>query len=180
MTRAKRVQRIKAAASPDKPKRKNSHSKKSRKAANTSDKVGEGQLKTALQAFDWYHEYEQLCHEFDWKKAAYIAWAASPAKTRRPATQPELATALGYKSDRTFRDWKAKNPDIDQAIKRIQASPIVTHRRDIYNALVDSALLAGAQGFADRKLALELLGDLDDKPAGGEVAQDWWKAMEDE
>ena len=113
----------------------------------------------ALTGYDWYGEYVELTQRHAWRVAAYIAWAASPAVGRKPATQLELAQAIGLKTDRTIRQWKEKEPGIEAEIKRVQAGPLLRHRRDLYEALMKSALLEGSGGHADRRLALEMMGD---------------------
>ncbi len=110
--------------------------------------------------YDWAEGYQVLCERFDDKRvAAYVAWASSPAMHRRPAKLSELAQLLGLKTDRTIRQWREKDETIDQVIGELQASPLHRYRRDIYEALVESARLEGSAGHADRKLALEMLGD---------------------
>ena len=111
------------------------------------------------ETYPWEAEAEELLSEFRPQVAAYIAWAASPAKGRKPATQAELASLLGLKDDRTIRQWRAKDKRIDATIKERQAGPLWAHRRDIFEALVQSASTADAANFSDRKLALEMMGD---------------------
>jgi len=53
----------------------------------------------------------------------------------------------------------------------MQASPLIDHRRDIYEALVESAVLEGSQGHQDRKLALQLLGDFSQEEEKRQVAE---------
>lgn len=114
-----------------------------------------------LSAFVWWSEYQELRTQgWDWRKAVYIAWAASPAKDRQPATQELLATdVLGLTSDRVIRKWRDKQPAIDDAVAEVAAAPLLRHRRDIYNALITCATDPDPKSHQDRKLALELLGD---------------------
>lgn len=109
-----------------------------------------------LAGYGWYQEYVELSQRFAWRLAAYIAWAASPVKGRAPATQQELARALGLKTDRTIRQWKEKDPTIDQEIAELQAAPLWRHRRDLYDALVKAATEGDVPAL---KLALEMTGD---------------------
>lgn len=113
----------------------------------------------ADESYPWEVEAEDLLGEFKPQIAAYIAWASSPAKGRKPGTQAELASLLGLKDDRTIRQWRAKDKRIDLTIKERQAAPLWAHRRDIFEALVRSASTADAANFSDRKLALEMMGD---------------------
>jgi len=114
-----------------------------------------------LQAFPWWQEFQKMVEEgWDWRKAVFIAWAASPARDRKPATQGELATeVLGLKNDRTIRKWKERDPDIESMIAAMQAAPLLRHRRDIFEALAASASDSDPKSHADRKLALEMMGD---------------------
>lgn len=97
---------------------------------------------------------------WDWRKAVFIAWSASPGATRNPPTQAELATdVLGLTGDRVIRQWREKQPEIEKAIVSMAAAPLLRHRRDIYDALIKSATDPDPKSHADRKLALELLGD---------------------
>ncbi len=109
-----------------------------------------------LITYSWYQEYVALTERFPWRLAAYIAWAASPVIGRLPATQLELAQALGLKTDRTIRQWKEKNPTIDEEIEKLQAAPLWRHRRDLYDALVRTAVTGDVPAL---KLALEMTGD---------------------
>ena len=111
------------------------------------------------ESYPWEVEAEGLLGEFKPQVAAYIAWASSPAKGRKPATQAELASLLGLKNDRTIRQWRAKDKRIEATIKERQAGPLWAHRRDIFEALVRSASTPDAANFSDRKLALEMMGD---------------------
>lgn len=109
-----------------------------------------------LTGYGWYQEYISLTERFPWRLAAYIAWAASPVVGRQPATQSELATVLGLRTDRTIRQWKEKDPSIDQTIAEMQAAPLWRHRRDLYDALVRTAVAGDVPAL---KLALEMTGD---------------------
>lgn len=114
-----------------------------------------------MREFPWWQEFREMLDQgWDWRKAVYIAWAASPARDRHPATQGELATeVLGLKNDRTIRKWKEGNPDIEEMIAAMQAAPLLRHRRDIYEALAKSASDPDPKSHADRKLSLEMMGD---------------------
>ncbi len=111
------------------------------------------------EGYPWEAEALELEQQYKPQIAAYIAWAASPAKGRKPATQAELASVLGLKSDRTIRAWREKDRTIEDEVKRRQAGPLWGHRRDIFEALAASASTADPANHSDRKLALEMLGD---------------------
>jgi hypothetical protein len=115
----------------------------------------------------WWNDYLLLRDEgFTWRIAAYIAWSASPAKERWPATQQELADQiLGLKSDRVIRRWRTMNPAIDARIERFQVEPLLRHRRDVIDALVDVASSRDTAAHSDRKLFFEMTGDY--KPRSG-------------
>lgn len=114
-----------------------------------------------LKDFAWWQDYLSLRDRgWDWRKAIYIAWAASPAIERQPATQEELAQGvLGLTSDRVIRKWRDAEPAIDDTVVEFQAAPLLRHRRDIFEALIKSASDPDPKSHADRKLALEMLGD---------------------
>lgn len=112
-------------------------------------------------AADWWDDYHRLRAEgWDWRKAVYIAWAASPIKDRWPKTQEELChQCLGLRTDQTIRKWRANEPGIEQRIVKLQAEPLMLHRRDVINALVQVASEPIPQAHPDRKLFLEMVGD---------------------
>ncbi len=109
----------------------------------------------------WWQDYCALRAEgWDWRKAVYMAWASAPARDRWPATQDELATqCLGLTSDRTIRKWRAQNPEIEERIVKLQAEPLMRHRRDVLDALVTVASTADPRCHADRRMYLEIIGD---------------------
>lgn len=112
-------------------------------------------------AVTWKDEYEKLVQGgWNWRVAAYIAWASSPKASRMPKTQDELATLhLGLTSDRAINTWRKRNPAIDEMVAVLQAAPLWEHRAEIYDALIKVATSPEYKGHNDRKLALELLGD---------------------
>lgn len=121
----------------------------------------------SLAGSPWWADFLELVGRgWDWRKAVYIAWASSPATGREPHTQGELATkVLGLASDRVIRTWHEKNNAIDLEIAYMQAAPLLRHRRDIHEALAASASNPDPRSHADRKLALEMLGDYKPKNA---------------
>lgn len=126
-------------------------------------------LQEHADACPWWQEYLELRLEgWDWRKAAYIAWAASPSAGRWPATQQELATAiLGMRSDRSVRNWKRKYPEMDERVATLQIAPLMQHRRDAINALVESTKIVGNKGAPDRRTYFQLTGDLKAKSGEG-------------
>lgn len=132
------------------------------------------ELQERLGEFGWWQDYLALRQQgWDWRKAVFIAWAASPVNGRSPETQAELATqVLGLRNDRTIRKWREKQPEIDHAIAACQAAPLLRHRRDIFDALVTSARDPDFRHHSDRKLALELLGDYKPKSQHELVGED--------
>jgi hypothetical protein len=109
----------------------------------------------------WSEDYFTLRDAgFPWRVAAYIAWAASPKRSRWPKTQDELAEkVLGLNSDRQITTWRKKNPRIDDVIGLMQAKSLLDHRRDVFKALIESASRADHRSHQDRKLFLEMTGD---------------------
>lgn len=112
----------------------------------------------------WIEDYLELAKGgWPWRVAAYIAWASTPKGSREPKTQDELARFhLGLTSDRAIVTWRKKNSLIDQMVHKLQGSPLWKHRTEIITAMVAVAVKPDAKGFQDRKLALTLMGDLDD------------------
>ena len=127
-----------------------------------------------LKTQGWWSDYLLLRERgWDWRKAIYIAWAASPAKGRIPATQEELAqNALGLTGDRVIRKWREADQTIDDTIAEFQAAPLMRHRRDIFDALIASASDPDPKSHADRKLALEMMGDYKPKQQTELVGKD--------
>jgi len=110
---------------------------------------------------EWYLEYLRLREEgWPWRVASYIAWAASPRENRYPKTLQELATkVLGLQSPRSIYTWRKKYATIDATISMMQAMPLLEHRRDVIDALVEMAKTKDYKAFNDRKLFLEMVGD---------------------
>lgn len=109
----------------------------------------------------WLEDYLELARGgWPWRVAAYIAWASSPKGGREPKTQDELARYhLGLTSDRAISTWRKRNPAIDEVVRMMQAGPLFKHRAEIFTALVAVAVKPEYKSHADRKLALELMGD---------------------
>lgn len=125
-------------------------------------------LETARHALEqttekpaWFTQYEDLIDAgWPFRIACYIAWASIPKTKRTPKTLHDLATEiLGLTSARPIFTWRNRNPTIDDTVAIMQAAPLFEHRREIYDALIDSAKTADYKNHNDRKLALELLGD---------------------
>jgi hypothetical protein len=157
----------------------------------SEDTPGQKESRAAFEAFNknrqgcpWWTEYLDLRAEgWDWRKAALIAWLASPKSRRWPKTLYGLATeVLGLEGDRTLRKWREDDPKIDERAGRAQVAPLFEHRRDVIDALVAVAMEPNHLAHQDRKLFLTLTGDL--KPDGaagtGNAASDLGEVSEDE
>lgn len=109
----------------------------------------------------WMEDYWTLCGEgWAWRQAVYIVWASQPRDRRVPATQGELATQeLGLTSDRVIRKWRAGNPAVDVRIRSLTISQLSKSRAQVIAALIEAASNPNPRAHADRKLALEMLGD---------------------
>lgn len=112
----------------------------------------------------WLEDYLELhAGGWPWRVAAYMAWASTPKLAREPRTQDELARLyLGLSSDRAISTWRGKNPLIDQMIHKLQGSPLWKHRAEIITAMVAVAVKPDAKSHQDRKMALKMMGDLDE------------------
>jgi len=109
----------------------------------------------------WMDDYWQLRAEgWTWRQAAYMVWASLPKEQRQPKTQGELARReLGLSSDRAIRKWKQDNPAIELRIRELTVSALAKARVEIYAALIQAASNPNPRCHADRKLALEMMGD---------------------
>jgi hypothetical protein len=117
-----------------------------------------------LKDYNWFGDYEELRSKgLDWRKAMAVAWRASKGLNRQPATQTELASLMGLKSDRTIRKWFEDSPELEELVGVMQAAPLFRHRRDVIEALVASASTEAPQNAADRRLFFQLTGDLEEK-----------------
>lgn len=134
----------------------------------------------------WYDDYQALLADvddkgkarWDWRKAVFIAWSSMPGDRRWPSTQAELATGiLGLTSDRTIRDWRKKDADIDKKIAEMSGAHILfRYRSATFHALGQSASDPDPRSHSDRKLMLEITGDYTPKqkleqsgPEGGPI-----------
>jgi len=106
----------------------------------------------------WMVDYHTLRDEgWDWRKAAYIAWAAMPVDGRWPATQEALARqVLGLNSSRSIRGWRQKNPAIDERVASLLVESLMDARADVIDALKAVASTHAAAAHRDRKLFLEM------------------------
>lgn len=109
----------------------------------------------------WASSFLRLLNQgWGWRKAAYIAWAATPKKERWPETQEMLATeVLGLSSDRVVSKWKGNNPAIEQAVAALQTYELFSYRGEVLDALKKSAANEDYKHHQDRKLFLEMIGD---------------------
>jgi len=109
----------------------------------------------------WMDSYLMLREQgWGFRKAAYIAWAATPKEKRWPDTQEELATkVLGLTTDRVISTWRRKNPALEEAIAQLQTAELYRHRGAVLNALVASASDPDYKHHPDRKMYLEMVGD---------------------
>ena len=148
----------------------------------TAQTPGQEESRTAYQAFladgesayAWWSDYVEIRARFphfsNWRIWGYVAWAGSPLSSRQPPTEAALADEVLGCTTRAIRNWKSRDwvdeegqllPGIDEAVAWVQASPLLAHRRDIYEALIESARLIGRDGHGDRKVALQMMGDYD-------------------
>ena len=109
----------------------------------------------------WYGEYLMLREwGWPWRVATYIAWAASPKRGRKPKTLNELADkVLGLTSPRAVHMWRERYATINAVVSMMQAQPMLENRRDVIEALINSARDGDYKSHADRKLFLEMTGD---------------------
>lgn len=134
------------------------------------NKLDEDQLRSenARRVFEsthgkqpWMNDYWELRAEgWSWRQAVYIVWASQPKPDRVPQNQGDLAVQeLGLSSDRQIRKWRMNNPMIDLRVKALTISALAKARAEVYQALITAATNPNPRAHADRKLALEMLGD---------------------
>jgi hypothetical protein len=109
----------------------------------------------------WMDGFQRLIQDgWPWRKAAYIAWKATPKERRWPKTQAAFATdILGLASDRVIHQWREKNPALEQTVTLLQTAEFLQHRGAVMEALVQSASTPDYKHHPDRKLFLEMTGD---------------------
>lgn len=121
----------------------------------------------------WEAMYRDLLEErteedkarWDWRKALYIAWSCVPTHDRWPKYEYELAEQfLGLSNTRTIRQWKEKDPEIEQRIAEGPKKALLSHIADVMAALAGVAASPDPRCHQDRKLFLEITGQY--KPSG--------------
>lgn len=176
--KAQRLRRLANAGAPPKPKLSDSYSEKSAPPAKTSEKPEHkfaDKAESGVSLYGWRDAYLTLLERYEWRKAAYIAWKASPKWGRKPDSEEAMAALLGYKASRTFREWRRLDPTIDEAIAEMKTAPLRERLADVLEAWVRSATITGRDGHPDRKLYLEYMGILADGNRDGDE-DDWWEA----
>lgn len=127
-------------------------------------------------SIEWLEMWRQLRAEgWDWRKAAFIAWSATPTDKRWPKTLGELAiTVLGLRSDRTVRMWREKHPNIEERISQLLISEFMDARAGVIRQSIHVAQTEAGPGFNDRQMILKVTKTLRDQvevsgPGGGPV-----------
>lgn len=78
-------------------------------------------LESRRAEYGWWEKYLDLREEgWDWRKAVYIAWMASPVEARDPKTVDALATEVLGLNTSTIRKWRAKQPEIAARIETLR------------------------------------------------------------
>lgn len=114
---------------------------------------------TVLGDLAWSDTYQALLEEgWEWRKAAYIAWASLPAIGRQPATLGEFANLIGLRSTKAIRAWRMKNKAIDLAVQRLSLGSLIDSAPAVIEALVESASDPNYKASPDRKLYFEMTG----------------------
>jgi len=130
------------------------------------DRISDGEDETNHPTeASWAECYHRLINAgWPWRMAAFVAWASMPKALRWPETQEKLATeVLGLNSDRQIATWRRKNPAIDQMIADLQADELLEARADVFGALKESASEADYKHAPDRRMYLEMTGDLENR-----------------
>ncbi len=104
---------------------------------------------------NWSRDYLDLVEAgWKWEKAAYIAWASAPKKLRKPEFLYQFAELIGANRKTIYR-WK-EDFAMNMIIRERILSPLLDHRRDVIDALVESATNPDARNYSDRKMFLEI------------------------
>lgn len=107
----------------------------------------------------WADTYLALMDEgWEWRKAAYIAWASLPASTRQPTTIGAFAQVIGLRTTKPIRAWRLKNKAIDLAVQKLSLGSLLDDAPAVINALVESASDPNYKAAPDRKLFFEMTG----------------------
>lgn len=78
------------------------------------------ELLTNPPAWETRHWSQHPRRKRHWyRKAAYIAWDASPRSERQPATIEEFADVFGI-TRQTIYGWRVDSPEIDQLVARLR------------------------------------------------------------
>lgn len=104
-------------------------------------------LYTDLVAQGWY-----------WRKAAVVAWLATPKNERLPAHQYELANLLGCGQE--LIGAMKQRPEVQAQVMRITTASLISHKAAVDAALVKSASTSDYKNNQDRKTFYTLIGAL--------------------
>jgi hypothetical protein len=115
----------------------------------------------------WWNDFMRLTDgdAAQWRISAYIAWASSPYKQRWPETLKDLCAEVLKCSPSRLHRLRRMHPEIEQRIAQEQVAPLMLHRRDVLDALIDVASTHDPSAHSDRKLFLEMAGDYKPKSA---------------
>lgn len=112
-----------------------------------------------LGGLPWADTYSALLEEgWEWRKAAYIAWASLPATTRQPQNLADFASIIGLRGSKSIRAWRLKNKAIDLAVQKLSLSNLLDSAPAVVEALVESASSPNYKSAPDRKLFFEMTG----------------------
>jgi hypothetical protein len=129
---------------------------------------------------DWLTYWDLLEDGWPWRKAAYITWVIMPRDQRAIRTEKEFAVReLGLTSARKIRDWKNDELFVD-FIRQTAQARLATARLDIWEALIESASNPNPRNHADRKMALQMLGDHEETLRIGAIQPDDLQRMTEE
>lgn len=107
----------------------------------------------------WADTYSALLEEgWEWRKAAYIAWASLPATTRQPQNLADFAAIIGLRGSKTIRAWRMKNKAIDLQVQKLSLTNLLDSAPAVVEALVESASSPNYKSAPDRKLFFEMTG----------------------
>ena len=104
----------------------------------------------------WLNAYLDLrSMGLPWKKAAFVAWDASPKQTRQPDTMLALAYLPNYKSEQVFYKWRQQDWYEQIGVNQLRMSIFTQHLAEVDRATIQAAVSGTHQ---DRKLFYEQAG----------------------
>lgn len=116
-------------------------------------------FETALRDVPFAALYADLVAQgWYWRKAAVVAWLATPKGERLPEHQYELADLLGCSAD--LISSLKQRAEVQAQVMRITTASLISHKAAVDAALIESASDSNYKNNQDRKTYYTLIGAL--------------------